>query len=96
MASQPYVDPELDQLKQSLRGLFKRPDESRIDVFHSSGPNFRAIVVSDEFKGQAATTRQTRIWDYLRESSLDADLVNRLFAVHPYTWEEFREQFQET
>ncbi len=96
MVSKPTVDPELDQIRQVLSGIFHDPGASRVEVFHTSGPYFRAIVVSDEFQGQDAGERQKRVWAFLRQSELDVDLMNRLFGVHPYTWREFREEFQET
>jgi len=56
----------------------------------------RAIVVSDEFENEGAASRQDRVWEHLKKSALKPDLLTRLFGVHPYTWKEFREEFQET
>jgi acid stress-induced BolA-like protein IbaG/YrbA len=96
MASQPTVDPDLDQVCQALKGMFRAPDNCRVEVFHSSGPYLRAIVVSDEFENEGAASRQERVWEHLKKSALGPDLLTRLFGVHPYTWKEFREEFQET
>lgn len=96
MASQPTVEPDLDRIRETLKGIFRAPENCRIDIFHSSGPYLRAIVVSDEFENEGAASRQERLWQHLQQSSLDPDLLNRLFGVHPYTWNEFREEFQET
>ncbi len=96
MASQPTVDPDIDRIRQVLRDMFHAPDNSRVEVSHSSGSYLRAIVVSDEFENEGAASRQERVWQYLQQSSLDPSLLNRLFGVHPYTWNEFREEFQET
>lgn len=96
MASSPALDPDVERVRQLLLQMLQAPREGRVDVLPSSGPYLRAILVSDEFKGEGPASRQNRVWAYLRSSCAEQALLNRLFGVHPYTWDEFREQFQES
>jgi len=95
MASQPALDPDVDRIREALAGLLAPGRPYRIEFIHGPWPFLRAILVSDDFEGMHVGQRQEWIWSRLRDG-LDAKLNSRLFSVYPCTWNEARNEFEET
>ncbi|HEY3243793.1 MAG TPA: hypothetical protein VGM03_10620 [Phycisphaerae bacterium] len=94
MVAQAALDPKVEEpIRRALESMLSPGRPHRIEVFRSTRPFLRAIVVSDDFEQMGASQRQDFIWSRLRTTALDAELLNRLWGVHPYTWSEFKEEF---
>lgn len=92
MAKRATLRDDIHQIEEVLRKLLA--DEDRVYVFEAPGEYVRAIVVSDRFAGRDAATRQEDVWAHLKRHLSD-DVRMRLWGVHPLTWDEYEQDFEQ-
>ena len=95
MAHQPTVMQDIRDIEDALRAFVAPSGREYVYVFESSGPYLRAIVVSDFFANMNAAARQEAVRQHLRQN-LQPRVLAKLFGVHPYTWEEYGDNFQQS
>jgi len=95
MASKTALRKTIREIENALKLFVEDHGPHHIYVFESSSPYLRALVVSDMFEKWEVATRQNKLWDHLGKT-VTADTLNTLWGVHPYTWKEYDEDFEQS
>lgn len=91
MVQKSTLTPEARAIEQTLERLVAGDPDAMVEVFSSTPPFFRAVVVSDKFfLNRNVTERQNLVWDYLdNDRSLAKGAMHNLMGIHAYTRSEF-------
>ncbi len=95
MAKKTTLRSSIKTIEEALRAFVKDDSPLHVFVFESSRPYLRALIVNDHFVDMQVSTRQNEIWDHLKKE-LTPDLLDILWGVHPYTWQEYDEEYEQS